>query len=94
MLLFKKPKALEDVNVRYPITCYWLSAGTWGAFTPPDKIYICPWKKNGGMYTSEELEHVIFHELYHLYYYRETEDMDFKRREEFINKKMSIDGFN
>ncbi len=86
-LWLKRPKTI-DVEVRYPITCYWRSAGTWGGFTPPNKIYICPWKKTGGMYTTEELKRVIYHEIFHLYYFEETKNLSFKDREKYINLKM------
>lgn len=86
-LWFRKPSKL-NVDVRYPITCYWISAGTWGAFTPPNEIFICPWKKDGGMYSAEELKRVIMHELQHLYFFDETKDMNFTDRENYINQKM------
>jgi len=87
-LWFKKPEGKINISVRYPITCYWISSGTWGAFTPPNTIYICPWKKDGGMYSVNELKRVIFHELFHLYYYEETKTLTFKEREDYINRKM------
>lgn len=83
----RRPEAI-DVEVEWPITCYWVSAGTWGAFIPPDRILLCPWKKAGGAYSAEELRRVIRHELFHLYYYDETKGMSHADREAYVNRKM------
>ncbi len=83
----ERPGAI-DIEVIRPMTCYWISAGTWGAFTPPDRIYICPWKKGGGAYTANEMKRTMYHELFHLYYYDDTRDMSFADREAFVNQKM------
>lgn len=87
-LWFNLPQSLS-IDVPYKITCYWISSGTWGSYTPPDKIFICPWKKDGGIFTSKELEKVIRHELLHIYNYEETENWNFEEREAFVRKKMS-----
>ena len=63
------------------ITCYWVHASTWGAYTPPDKIFICPWQieKAGG------LERVIKHEASHLRNAKQTQNMSHEEKESFIN---------
>jgi len=86
-LWFKQPISLH-IDVPYPITCYWISSGTWGSYTPPDKIFICPWKKEGGVYSSEDLRKVILHELFHLYYHDKIKKLDFQNREKFIQDKI------
>lgn len=80
-LLVKQPKV--DTQTKEDITCYWIHAGTWGSYTPPDKIFICPWQieEVGGF------DKVIKHELTHLKYFKETEKMSHEAKEEFINKK-------
>lgn len=40
------------------------------------------------MYTTEELKRVIYHEIFHLYYFEETKNLSFKDREKYINLKM------
>jgi len=92
-LWFNLPRSLS-VDTPYKIICYWISSGTWGSYTPPNKIFICPWKKDGGTYTSKELEKVIHHELLHLYNDKETEDWSFEEREKFIRKKMTDEVHN
>lgn len=63
------------------ITCYWVSSGTWGAYTPPDKIFICP--KN--IHKTGGLKRVIEHEIIHLAYAHETENLEHEKKEDFIN---------
>lgn len=67
------------------VICYWLSSGTWGSYTYPDKIFICPKdiKKVGG------LERVIEHELKHLKYYLEVEHLKHEEKEKKINSVIS-----
>lgn len=36
------------IDSPFDITCYWISAGTWGSFMVPNKIFICPWNNKGG----------------------------------------------
>jgi len=85
-LWLRRPEP-ADVEVEFPVTCYWISSGTWGAFTPPDRILLCPRKKDGGFYSADELRRVIRHELFHLYYYEETRAMSHADREAYINRK-------
>jgi hypothetical protein len=82
-LWFKKPASL-DIDTENKIFCYWISSGTWGAYTPPNKIFICPWEINkaGG------LKRVIEHELTHLKYEKDVRQkkLSHEEKEEFINK--------
>jgi hypothetical protein len=86
-LWLNRPEPIE-IKTSGEITCYWISSGTWGAYTPPNSIFVCPWKEMGGRYSSEELRKVIMHEIYHLYFYDKTKNMDFYDREEFIKKRL------
>ncbi|PIR93926.1 hypothetical protein COT97_04015 [Candidatus Falkowbacteria bacterium CG10_big_fil_rev_8_21_14_0_10_39_11] len=83
-LWIKKPKT--DFQVDMNITCYWIHAGTWGAYTPPDKIFICPWEidKTGG------LERVIKHEVTHLKLSDKTESLTHDEKEAYVNRHSSI----
>lgn len=65
------------------IICYWISSGTWGSYSYPDKIFICPKdiNKAGG------LQRVIQHEITHLKYFSETENLKHAEKEDFINSK-------
>lgn len=63
------------------ITCYWISSGTWGAYTPPNKIFICP--KN--IHKTGGLKRVIEHEITHLAYAHETDNLEHEKKEDFIN---------
>lgn len=66
-------------------TCYWISSGTWGAYTPPDKIFICP--KN--IHKTGGLKRVIEHEITHLAYAHETDNLAHEKKEDFINSHAS-----
>ncbi len=77
-----KPKIeIEDIDI--DVKCYWLSSGTWGAYTPPDKIFICPKdiKKAGG------LERVIKHEIAHLIHSKVADTMEHEEKESYIREK-------
>ena len=86
--LWKKRPEEISINTKFPITLYWISSGTWGAFAPPDKIFVCPWKKDGGMYSTHELKKLILHEITHLYLWEETKYLSFAEREEIVNNRM------
>jgi hypothetical protein len=78
----EKPKIdLKDKNL--DITCYFISSGTWGAYTPPNKIFICPKniEKAGG------LERVIKHEITHILNAKNTESFSHEDKEEFIKER-------
>jgi hypothetical protein len=77
-LWFKKPIPPE-IETEFPITCYWISSGTWGSYTPPDKIFICP----RGL---KNIKKVIQHEIAHLKYNDIVKDMTHEEKEEYINK--------
>jgi hypothetical protein len=68
------------IETASPITCYWISSGTWGSYTPPDKIFICP----RGL---KDIERVIRHEITHLTYNKDVENMSHEQKEEYINQK-------
>lgn len=77
LLLHKPKQTYIDVNSK--IICYWISSGTWGSYTPPNKIFICPWK-------NPDLKKTIIHELKHLKYYHEVANMSHEKKEDYINK--------
>ena len=81
-LIIKKPKC-PKINIKKNIICYWLSSGTWGAYTPPNKIFICPWKihKIGGF------EKIIKHEITHLQYEQDVKNMNHEEKEQYIMEK-------
>jgi hypothetical protein len=81
--LFRNRPVGVSIKANRPVTCYWVSSGTWGSYEFPDRIYICPWhiEKAGG------LERVMRHELLHLEHFNETVGMDYLARELYIDKK-------
>lgn len=70
------------IETEFPVTCYWISSGTWGAYTPPDKVFICP--RN-----QKNIERVIKHEITHLKYNDDVKNMTHEEKEKFINSKMA-----
>jgi len=70
-------------NKNLDITCYFLSSGTWGAYTPPDKIFICPKdiEKAGG------IERVIKHEITHILNTEEADKMSHEGKEAYIKER-------
>ena len=81
-LWIKKPKT--NFQIEENIICYWVHASTWGAYTPPNEIFICPWQieQTGG------LERVIKHEISHLKYTEHTKKMSHQDKEQFINSSI------
>jgi len=78
-LWFKKPVGPILIN-DFPVTCYWCSSGSWGSYSPPDKIFICP--RN-----LKDIEKVILHEITHLKYNKDAIGMSHEEKEEYINKR-------
>ncbi len=78
VLWFRKP----NINFQsdQDVYCYWVHANTWGAYTPPNKIFICPWHidEAGGF------ERVIKHEIKHLELFDKIRDMSHEDKEKFI----------
>ncbi len=70
------------IETDFPVTCYWLSSGTWGSYTPPDKIFIC----TRGL---KNIEEVIQHEITHLKYNMDVRGMSHEEKEKYINEKNS-----
>lgn len=80
-IILSKPKGPEiDTDLDHPVTCYWITSGTWGSYTPPDKIFICPYK-------IPNLKRVIEHEVIHLKYFHDTDLMSHEDKEDFVNRK-------
>ncbi len=81
-LWFVRPRTAFQTEKN--ITCFWIHAGTWGAYTPPDKIFICPWQieRAGG------LEQVIRHEITHLEHEAEVKNMSHEEKEDYIESKI------
>lgn len=82
-LWFKKP-VCPAIETEYSITCYWISSGTWGSYSPPNKVFICP----RGLVN---MERVIRHEIAHLKYASDTEKMTHEEKEKYINNKQILD---
>lgn len=80
-LWFKKPIGPE-IGTEFPVVCYWISSGTWGSYTPPNKIFICP----RGL---KNIEKVIRHELAHIKYNDEVQKMTYEDKERYINDRQS-----
>ena len=59
--------------------CYWVSAGTWGAYDLPNKIFICP--RN-----IPNLEQTIRHEIAHLKYEKKLGGLSFEEKEKYISE--------
>lgn len=80
-LWFNLPKGPEiETESKKNITCYWISSGTWGAYRPPNKIFICPEK-------IPNINKVIIHELTHLQYEKEVCNLSHEDKEKYINNK-------
>lgn len=77
-LWFKRPKPNIQSNEDY--ICYWIHAGTWGSYTPPNKIFICPWRIAG----AGGFERLIKHEIIHLKHSHVAENMTHERKEKLI----------
>lgn len=82
-LLFNRPKG-PYIETEFDITCYWISSGTWGAYRPPNKIFICPHK-------IPNLEKVIRHEITHLKHNENVSSMEHDDKEKYINEKEAED---
>lgn len=79
-LMLNMPKG-PSIETKKPITCYWLSCGTWGTYYENENaIGICPWKIE-----EEGLRNVIVHEIAHLQH-PEAETMPHDKKEEYIEK--------
>jgi hypothetical protein len=62
IIVFRNLLTLKNIKYKRNITVYFLTSGTTGAYSYPDKIFICPLniEKFGG------LKRVLSHELAHL----------------------------
>lgn len=76
--ILKRPKVSFqcDKNVH----CYWVSAGNWGSYYPPDKIHICP-------INIPNLERTIKHEITHILYDQDVQDMTHQEKEAYVISK-------
>lgn len=80
-LWFNLPKV--DIQSDEDITCYWVHSGTWGAYTPPNKIFVCPWDID----SAGGFERLIKHEINHLKFEKDVHDMSHEEKESYINYK-------
>ncbi len=78
-IIFNRPKIVLESDI--PVTCYWVTNGTWGAYEDPNKIIIMPFNLPDDMTLSELMKHEIMH-LKH----PEAEDMDHKEKEKYIEE--------
>lgn len=76
--ILKHPKV--KFQCKKDIHCYWVSAGTWGSYWPPDKIWICPIK-------NPHLERTVKHEITHIIYDQDVQSMTHKQKEVYIESK-------
>jgi hypothetical protein len=81
-LWFNMPQG-PKIETDSPVTCYWISSGTWGSYSPPNKIFICP----RGL---KNIEKVIRHEITHLAYDHDVVEMSHEQKEGYINRKEKI----
>lgn len=86
-MIFNRPKLVFKSD--FPIICYLVTNGTWGAYEHPNKIIIMPFDLPEDMSLHELIEHEIEH-LKH----PEAESMGQKEKEKYIEdhaKKVNSD---
>lgn len=76
--VLKRPKVRFQCEKN--IHCYWVSAGNWGSYYPPDKIHICPIK-------IPDLERTVQHEITHIIYNEDVQGMTHEQKEAYIESK-------
>ena len=80
--VYKALKSAKRYNFSKDIKVYFLTSGTTGAYTYPNKIFICPVEihKFGG------LERVLSHELAHLELGSEVEKLTHQEKEKRVHE--------
>ena len=76
-LMVKQPKI--NYQCKQDITCYWVSAGTWGSYFLPSKIRVCPRQASLNF-----LKNTIKHEITHLLHEDKVRGMSHEKKEEYI----------
>ena len=76
--ILKRPKIY--VQCDKDVHCYWISAGNWGSYWPPNKIRVCPIK-------TPHLERTVKHEITHILYNDDVQDMTHEQKEAYIESK-------
>lgn len=81
ILVYKRLRESKPIECTRNITVYFLTSGTTGAYTHPDKIFICPIEieKFGG------LTRVLAHELAHLELGEGVEKLSHVDKEKKVN---------
>lgn len=79
-IIFARPKIKFESDI--PVTCYFVSNGSWGSYESPDKIIIMPFDLPDYMSLHELIEHEIEH-LKH----PEADEMDHEDKEQYIENK-------
>lgn len=64
------------------IHCYWVSAGNWGSYLPPNKIWICPIR-------HRDIERTVKHEVTHIIYEDDVKVMSHLEKEAYIESRES-----
>lgn len=80
-IIFARPNIEFESDI--PVTCYFVSNGTWGSYESPNKIVIMPFDLPEYMSLHELIEHEITH-LKH----PEADDMDHEEKERYIENKI------
>lgn len=78
-LILNRPK-VSEIDIKEEIVCYWVSSGTWGSYSLPNQIYICPWQL-----TEDKIAEIILHEIKHLYNEDKVRGMTHEEKEKFID---------
>ncbi|MDP1706518.1 MAG: hypothetical protein Q8L36_01735 [bacterium] len=81
--LFRRP-VRPVIDFHEDVFCYWVTAGTWGAYELPNKIFICPENL-----TPEKLEDTIKHEIIHIFSEDEirARGMSHEEKESLVNSR-------
>ena len=82
-IIFNRPKIFFETDI--PITCYWVTNGTWGAYEHPNKIIVMPFDLPEDMSLYELIEHEIAHLKY-----PEADNFNHKEKEEYIENKIKL----
>lgn len=77
--------ALPQIEIPERVVCYIVSCGTWGAYELPNKIFICLNETNRLQMSIKDL---ILHEIVHLRLEPSIKDVDYRTKEETVNREL------